>query len=151
MFSRFQFSLRASLVAWAIACLWLGWSVERVRKRGAAIDAISAIGGKVFYDSALADPCVGSHEDHFWQDAKCLPVWIILPEGLAFDAVIARYLEEAAPVETLTICQAIRDDALGQLYRLNDGCVILLDPQQLSPAALAEFRRTRPQLTISNF
>jgi hypothetical protein len=152
MLRRFQFSLRTLLVALTSACLLLGWKAEQARKRGSAIDAISAIGGKVFYDLGdLTDPRIGTHQDHFWQDAKSLPVEIILPEGLDLDVVLARHLERAAPVQTLAICHAIDDDALRRLRGLNDGCVILLDEQHLTPAALAELRRARPQLIISEF
>src|SRR3569623_2762908 len=45
-----QFSLRGSLLAMTIACLWLGRTVDRAQKQRAAVEAIEAIGGVVQYD-----------------------------------------------------------------------------------------------------
>jgi hypothetical protein len=156
MHHRLQFSLRALLVAITVACLWLGWKVERARTRGSAIDAILAVGGKVFYDlgeagSGIGGPPIEIQADHFWPDARSFPIEIVLPEELDVDGALARYLEQAGPVQTVAICHPIHDDALWALRRLNDGCAILLNPQHLSAEAIAELRRTRPQLTISEF
>lgn len=154
MSRRFQFNLKALLVALMLVCLWLGWTIERARKRGAAIDAILAVGGEVHYE--LGEPRLDdrfyddSHAAHFWPDVRGLPVEIILPEDVELDPVIARHLQQAAPLQKLVISDAIKDHALGHLVGLNDGCiVILLDPQYVSAEAIEQIRHARPQLAIS--
>ena len=42
---RFQFSLRALLIAMTVFAVWLGWKVERGRRNLEAIKAIDALGG----------------------------------------------------------------------------------------------------------
>lgn len=154
MSRRFQFSLRALIITLTAACLWLGWTVEQARRRGAAIDAILAVGGEVYYE--LGAPMLDDrfydepHAAHFWPDLRSLPVEIILPEDVELDAVIASYLEQAAPVQKLVVGYAIQDEALPQLHRLNDGCIVtLLDPQYISAEGITGLKRARPQLNIN--
>ena len=78
---RFQFSLRALLVALTVACLWLGWKVERARRRGEAIDMVVKCGCAIDYlddsgPSLHPEVLVGPH--HFWHDLKGSPVCIRL-------------------------------------------------------------------------
>lgn len=51
---RFQFSLRALLIAVTALAVWLGLEVNRVRRQREAVEAIIAAGGKVHYDYEMA-------------------------------------------------------------------------------------------------
>ncbi len=47
---RLRFSLRTVLLLVTIACLWLGWVVNRARTQRAAVDAIQSAGGTIRFD-----------------------------------------------------------------------------------------------------
>jgi hypothetical protein len=83
--SRLQFSLRALLVILTVGCVGIGWTVERARRRGRAIDALVDAGCDVCY---LGDG-IGELRDYlkihrpnlFWADLKGGPVQIGLGDS----------------------------------------------------------------------
>ena len=127
----FQFSLRGFLIAVTLLAVWLGWTVQRARKRGAAIDFIVKAGGTVGYghetqDIFLRDLKGHEHVEHFWPDVKRLPVQITL--GPRPDVFIVECLERAAPIESLYIytlsADDLSDEALSELHRRLPGVSI---------------------------
>jgi hypothetical protein len=72
------FSLRTAFVVLTIGCLWLGWKVEKARKRGRAIDAIVAAGGRIGYEDRhlMHLPPYTIPANHFWLDRRNIPVSI---------------------------------------------------------------------------
>lgn len=90
------FSLRALFVTLTIGCVWLGWAIERAKKRGKAIDAIKAAGGDgslfISYEIEHAERTreyglvtfsyTEPGENHLWLDLKGVPVSVELYDGL---------------------------------------------------------------------
>lgn len=151
---RFTFSLRALLVAVTITCLCLGWTVQRARRRGRAIDAILDAGGLAYYEGVgdtflgktLSD---GEYIGHFWHDLRRIPLVMELPDDEDLDAAMGRRLEEAAPFKTLGVNYPVRDEALRHLNGLNDGCeVFFWHDEHLSPGVLAELQRRLPNVAF---
>lgn len=151
---RFQFSLRALLVALTIACGWLGWTVQQARRRGRAIDAIVDAGGLAYYEGGgdtflgkmLSD---GEYVDHFWADLRHLPLVMELPDEADLDAAMGRCVEEAVPFKTLGVNYPVCDAVLRHLNGLNDGCeVIFWHDEHLSSDALAELQRRLPSVEV---
>lgn len=98
-----QFSLRGFLVVLTIGCLWLGWKVERAHKRGRAIDAIVAAGGRVYYfDNANQTTIrVTPQLGHVWADLKESPIGITLPVPLV--AVLDSHLSQLIGIRHVTL------------------------------------------------
>ena len=124
----FQFSLRGFLVVLTIGCVWLGWKVEKARKRGRAIDAIVAMGATAYYVSP-ADSTIAintDHASHWWADLKLTPVNIEL-DHLGVSKAAYALVVDAKPIRRLDIFHHIQDlQVLEQLNGLNDGCDIVI-------------------------
>jgi len=151
---RFQFSLRALLVALTVACVWLGWKVERARSRGRAIDAIVAGGGTIDYgeNSEISLHRYLSHEDHFWHDLRRIPVRLFLDETAHLGAALNSRIRAASPITTAYIHYPVDDDDLLKLNGFNDGCrVVFLDITNVSAAALDNFIKTSPHVRVIYF
>lgn len=157
----FQFSLRALLVALTVFCLIFGWTIDRVGRRGDAIDAIVEAGSAVLYDresdidSFFEDSDYldwwGKNPSHFWQDLKRTPV-IVDYQGFALDASLARNIKAVIPISALHFRHAIRDDELRLLHGLSGPCELTLhDIENLSADALDEFRRQAPGVQVYRF
>lgn len=114
----FQFSLRGFLIAVTLLAVWLGWTVQRARSRGAVLDAIAKAGGTVVYQTEgnvpcdLADP---EYVGHFWPDMKRLPVQVTL-DSLP-DTSIEKCLERTVPLQSLYIWGDLSDEVLLELHR----------------------------------
>src|SRR5579863_3614929 len=120
----FQFSLRGFLIALTVFAVWLGWTVERTRKRGVAIDAIVQARGNVFYAGDLQLNVLddSQHLGHFWSDLRRMPVEIYFHERTNLDAFMGKCIRDAAPIRRLEVWHPIYDDALVHLDGLSDGC-----------------------------
>ena len=120
-----QFSLRSLLVLLTIACVWLGWKVERARKRGEAIDAVVEQGGMVIYREHGAifngDESLQEKEQRFWLDMAGEPVNVYVWDGL--NATLRRCLPRINGTRLLCFDFDI-DDAdlsfLGELTNANE-------------------------------
>jgi hypothetical protein len=127
----FQFSLRGFLIAVTLLTVWLGWTVQRARSRGAVIDAIVKAGGTVVYETEgifMRDLADYEYVGHFWPDMKRLPVQITLDSPP--DTSIEKCLERAAPFQSLYIWGDLSDEALLELHRRLPGVpVTTLDHQ----------------------
>jgi hypothetical protein len=79
-----QFSLRGFLIAVTVACLLLGWKVERARRRGRSVDVIAEHGCEVRYYLGSSVFTVGKGHnpfDHFWADFRAVSVSIFFAEA----------------------------------------------------------------------
>jgi hypothetical protein len=75
MSRRFQFSLRALLLAVTVFAVWLGWLAERTRKKSEAIRAIQQIGGAVSDDEPCAVCFYSSNDNVHWgEDVEFKPL-----------------------------------------------------------------------------
>lgn len=147
----FQFSLRGFLISLAVVSIWLGWTVERARRRGAAIDDIVKAGGSVNYGEELylSENLNDEHAGHFWFDLKRVPVVISFGPYDNLDAFVGGCLESAVPIESLQIWNPI-DDALAHLNRLNNGCeVTLYAAENVSDDSLTKLRQRLPKINVT--
>ncbi|HUY89845.1 MAG TPA: hypothetical protein VMV10_14010 [Pirellulales bacterium] len=124
MHHRLQFSLRTLLVGLTAACLFLGWPLERARRRGQAVDSIVSAGGLVRYQPDVEwtnkDPWWTVPADHMWFDIEQRKVRIWLPEDAVLDAALGISLKQAIPIDRLDIQSRVDDCSLSHLHGMTD-------------------------------
>jgi hypothetical protein len=143
MSRRFQFSLRALLVALTTACLWLGWEADRARRRGQAIDAVVEMGCLVGYlDSSESEVVLAlsrdNRTDHFWLDLKSSPVVINLQTEDAWSH---------NSVKAAIACQ------LSRIARINEVCLPEVHIDCMSGSTIGvdgRERRSNVELVLPN-
>jgi hypothetical protein len=119
-----QFSLRGLLTALTIGCAWLGWKVERARKRGEAIDAIVGQGGLVIYKHGAifnGDESLHEKEQRLWLDMAGEPVNVYVWGGL--NATLRRHLPQINGTRLLCFDFDFEDadlSFLGELTNANE-------------------------------
>ena len=147
----FTFSLRTFFVLLTIGCLWLGRIVEKARSRGAAIDAIVAAKGIVGYGDNGDDLILGPFNppaDHFWSDAKGVPVMIGIDAPL--DATIGAQLAQVHNVSRIEIGSKLTDADLQYLESIQGACeLVLYQAEALSDAALEKLQEKVPHAEIT--
>jgi hypothetical protein len=143
-----QFSLKAFLVVMTVGCVWLGWKVERARRRGRAIDAIVAAGRPVLYMDAPDDHIHPSRSiDHFWPDLRGSRVRIFL--AVPLNSTLASQISQIDGVGRIDLIDEHTDDELQYLDGVKDGCHISIhDIKNLSMARLKRLQRRFPHSTI---
>lgn len=114
-----QFSLRGFLIAVTVGCTWLGWNVERARRRGRAIDAISATGGMVLYDyyEDFLNKMQNRLPLHFWSDIRGIPVHVYVFDE-PFNPGLVAHLSAVGAITRLRVahkCSAPEFERLGRL------------------------------------
>ena len=144
-----QFSLRGFLVVMTIGCLWLGWKVEKARRRGRAIDALIVAGAKVLCD---ASPDSGQNEwksltpeppgNHFWLDWEDAPVSIHLPMPL--DAIIGSTLSSIHGTRGIEIGAETTDSQLQYLESTDARLIFIPQAPHVTEASKEELRRRFP-------
>lgn len=126
---RFQFSLRALLVALTVGCLGLGWKVEQARQRERAIDAIVSDGHFVGYENGRGPSFLQGVRspvgNHFWLDLKTTPVSIALLRDAAPSPQIGSYLSRVTGLSILDATQW-SDDDMRHIESLADGCLVVV-------------------------
>lgn len=138
----FQFSLRGFLVTLTIACLWLGWKVERARKRERAIDAIFFNGGRTTYKGGprifLGSPA------HFWLDLQGVPVFIDFSPGDHPSSEVGLQLSKVYEIERLDIA-GWSETELGYVQSVDDGCEVVVN---VSPEGHERLQRKLPHCKV---
>jgi hypothetical protein len=140
-----RFSLRGFLVVLTIGCLWLGWKVEKARRRGRAIDAVIAAGGKAIYGGSTQEAI--HRQDHFWSDLASRRVGIFFHEPL--DRTLGTYLSDINGIIILHV-SVESDNDLQYLEGLNDvDSVVCHDEGRLTREGLMKLHNKLPNTTIT--
>jgi hypothetical protein len=151
-----QFSLRGFLIVVTVFAVWLGWNVERARRRGRTIDAIVQGGGTVFYDEEGDDNDVflhnlfdGEYTAHFWADLRRVPVDVSLDPDTRLDLSISQLLTEILPLSGLDFHYPVDENAWRYLRNLNDGCsIVVFDAHEAPPDELVRLEQAVPNLEV---
>ena len=101
--SSLRFTLRAMLLFMAIIALWLGVQVNKAHKQRAAVAAIEAAGGSIFYDwmtDGKQEPTLSWRSRITGFNADAQPVWIVTSKS-AVTADVLRYLQDLPLLETV--------------------------------------------------
>ncbi|HXT57305.1 MAG TPA: hypothetical protein VN699_01670 [Pirellulales bacterium] len=143
-----QFSLRTFLVAVTIGCVWLGWTVERARRRSQAIDTIVNEGGALVYDDddELTFVPPGAPKSHFWLDLKGIPIKIVINETV--NATLGLNLARVDNIQELTLVDSVDSD-LEFLEGIRGKVDILLRSEQITGAAVERLRKRLPDAKIT--
>lgn len=152
-----QFSLRGLLVALTGLCLLGGWTIERARRRGEAIDKIVSMGGDIWYPDY--EPYIylqGSylsgkpeHVEHFWPDLRSVPVYVKLGIYSELNAETGSGIATAVPLSELMMTCSVDDRALMHLKQLNDGCVVTIyGSEKLTDEGINDFARRFPKIKV---
>lgn len=135
-----------------VGCVWLGWQVEKARKRGRAIDAVVEARGEVLYEDNDDEPLLSrfasrNGDDHFWLDLKGVPVWISLNERL--DSTISMQLSHVYNIKELDVCIPVESD-LKFLEGVRGTCVITLHgTEAIGDAAIERLQEKIPDSEIT--
>lgn len=141
-----QFSLRGLIVMLTIGCLWLGWKVEKARRRGRAINAVIEAGGEVFYLGSTQER-IQSQDEHFTMDLAGRPVAVFFHKPL--DNTLGRHLSDISGIVNLQV-SVESDNDLQYLKGLNDvDSVVCHDEGSLTREGLTNLQNKLPNTTIT--
>jgi hypothetical protein len=125
------FSLRTLFILLAVLATGLGWTIERARQRGKAIEAIIQVGGVVSYENGpylLQNKC--SSFSRLWTDCKRQPVTIAFGPSTRLDASLGKQLSAIGEITSLWFDHPSFSDAdLRHLRRIDgDACIVFDQP-----------------------
>ena len=144
-----QFSLRGFLVVLTIGCLWLGWKVEKARRRGRAIDAVMAAGGRAFYRNSTA---IQTRDNHFWLDLVGDRLAIFLRRPLTLNKTLGSHLSDIYGIDRLHV-DVNSDSDLRYLKGLQHpkSVTCFYFDQSVTPEGLLNLSEMLPSTTISTY
>ena len=152
-----QFSLRGFIVVLTIGCVWLGWKIEKAHKRGQAIDALVSAGGIVYCYRHYQTPGMPNSAGRFrnlqlarpWADFRGYRVRVTLGVGTQLNDAVGDLLGRIDGIHQIVVSnRTCRDSDLRHLYRLDDGCEIILQSPLLTQAGIRELQRRLPKSEV---
>lgn len=132
---RFQFSLRAILVAFLIVSLplgWIGYRLDQLRRQAAVIEALAPLNPQVYYRYGNARG-------------------ITISDPAKFDASLLEWLKELPDLESLSLSGVpITEDDVARLDGLSArGVYVYIESTRLTPESVEELKKTHPGWNIS--
>ena len=153
-----KLSLRTLLILLTIGCIWLGWTVNRARQQRAAVEWVTEIGGKIYYDFETDQDGYPSRKPGRPPGPAWLRDWVGVDylatvEGVAFSST--NRLDDISPLGTLVRLRYLHLDRtnvgniepLASLTQLASLSLERTKVRDLSP--IANLRKLR-RLNLSN-